>query len=334
VKRALALFASVAACGSGGHHTSRRVLMGNASSLRAHMIHSVGYGGLWFADAACTQEFPTARTIPEEELDAFARCVAGLHLVPAGREHKMRDFSIFEYAPGIEVDAQIAENPFTTELRWIGYAGSEHQIASLPSITPGALEGLREGGSVEVTSNVDGVAWFKLCLDRDGKVTGIHPYASTSPDAERALSVGLDAWTFRPFVAGGAATPACALIMRAHPADFGESFERQVPTAPLDPSRFAATYLKHLEGDPTIQPSDRLKTAIRQAGVTEVTGTFRYCIDENGDVDKVETFETTGIPSYDRQIIEALRTWRFAAPHADGKPVAACSLLSFVYHQG
>ncbi|HTJ45004.1 MAG TPA: hypothetical protein VL463_23010 [Kofleriaceae bacterium] len=332
MKRALALIV-VAACGSGDHHTSRRVIMDRASSLREHMIHSVGYGGLWFADPACTQEFPTARTIPEEELDVFARCVAGLHLVPSGRTSKMLDFSMFEYAPGIEVDAQIAEDSFTTQLRWIGYAGSEHQIASLPSITPTALESLRAGGDVEVASNVDGVAWFKLCLDRDGKVTGIHPYASTSPDAERALAVGLDAWKFRPFIAGGAATPACALIMRAHPADFGESFERQVPTAALDPSRFAATLLKRVEGNPTIQPNDRLKIAIQQAGVNVLTGSWRFCIDANGDVDKVETFETTGIPSYDRQIMDALQTWRYAAPVLDGKPQPACSLISFVYHQ-
>ncbi len=112
-----------------------RVAGADASTLRGFMHGAVSYGGLWFADPKCREQFIVPRTIGEDELDAFAGCVAGLHLTVSERSYHLYDFAIFSYPPGLEVEARISGGPHGTQLLWIGYEGSAGELATLPTVT-------------------------------------------------------------------------------------------------------------------------------------------------------------------------------------------------------
>lgn len=98
----------VVACGPGVRLEDTRVVgraalgdrANNAGELAAMMRDGVVNGGLLFEDPACAQQFGKMGDVPRDQVDAFARCVAGLHLKPSAREDELGDAVVMEYAPG------------------------------------------------------------------------------------------------------------------------------------------------------------------------------------------------------------------------------------------
>src|SRR4051812_21438244 len=78
----------VAACGPGLAARDTRDVgrdslasaAGDAKALRALFHDNVVDGGIWFDDAACAKEFGAGEEVPKDRLDAFAQCLAGLHM--------------------------------------------------------------------------------------------------------------------------------------------------------------------------------------------------------------------------------------------------------------
>lgn len=96
-----------------------------------------------------------------------------------------------------------------------------------------------------------------------------------------------------------------------------------VPIAVLGALRIA--------GEAQLQPGDADARAMRLAGAREVRGSFRFCIDARGAVDKVSALRGTGYPDYDARLQAGIRAWRYRPFLVDGQATAACSTVVFVF---
>ena len=166
-------------------------------------------------------------------------------------------------------------------------------------------------------------AWFKVCIDQEGSVTGVHPIAADTPATFDALTPTLRSWAFRPVVLGDQAMPACAWIEVAGPA----SVSNIIPVAPLDPD-ILAVLPKRVEGDPLRVPDDRGKRAIVKAGFYEMISTFWVCVDAGGKVTDVVVYASSGIPTLDLMYVGVIKSWRYQPE--DGP---SCGLITYDYVQ-
>jgi hypothetical protein len=353
--RAAAIAAVLAACGGGGatrvaasrDDVQQRLTTSHGPALASMLKPGLVYGGLWFEDAACQQQFITVGAIGADRIDVFGRCLETLHLTASGRHHPYADVIELEYAPGFEVEAQFDDRG---AISWIGYAGRHDLRDALPAITPEALEGLRISGSPSPAlddaaharlrgerSELDvraSYVWLKVCLDTDGKVTGAKPRLESSPIAADIFEAEVLRWQFHPFVAGGHALPVCALLYLAEHPD--ETASRELPV-PLPPDLGAVVVmpggLHRVSGEWELQPAEPEQIAIAKLGVHRIIGAFAFCIDEQGAVTKVMVVRSTGLANYDWRIENAMHTWRYQPFVVDGTPRGACSGVTFIYSQ-
>jgi len=63
----------------------------------------------------------------------------------------------------------------------------------------------------------------------------------------------------------------------------------------------------------------------------KVVGTVKVCIQTSGAIGSVTLLARTGYPEYDQQLVEAVRRWQYNPFTVNGRPVPACSAVSFVY---
>jgi hypothetical protein len=324
---------------------------GDASRIRALLVGSVANGGLWFGDPACAREFGNASVVDEKKFDRFASCLAGLHLRSSSRKAALVDTEMLAYGPGIEIEARVLDTTGGPVLLWIGFV----EPGNPPTIAPEALESVRIAGDpngpldpraapdIERDRNAPGAwdrhayAWIDVCLDKDGSVTGLRVREASSPFAAGAFAAAANQWRFRPFIVNGEGMAVCSLVLLAFPPPVaGESFS--VP--PLGTRRFDRPFLdgtimsvRRESGDVLIQPSRKVKSAISSAGLRTVVGAFSFCIDATGHVEDVVADRPTGIPSYDHDLIEGIKTWKYRPYLHQGKAIPVCTAATFVYSQ-
>jgi TonB family protein len=352
--RGLIAVALVAACGSAqtvrydptADHAPSVIATRDIGTMRAALRGPVLDGGLWFDDVVCRKQFAMPRTIPAQELDAFAGCLAGLGLLPSPRHHELPDVGLFTYAPGIEVEAWFAVGPRGAQLVSIGFAGNEGSTAWIPSVAVEALEPLRVVGDshpidADVRAELDAVSkgaseevfawgWYKLCVDREGNVIDVGVRDAWSRIAVGGFGRALHQWKFRPFVLGGQAMPVCSLVAATYPAQAPDKLPLGVP--PLEPSTVGLhASPQRVSGDPYVQPTNDLKRRI--ANGYELIANVRFCIDDQGNVDHADVYESTGLPDYDHRLVDAVKTWKYRPAFADGKPVRTCRDVTFMYTQ-
>ena len=68
-------------------------------------------------------------------------------------------------------------------------------------------------------------AWIKLCLDETGAITTARVTETTSHEIGEGFRGAMMAWTFKPFMLGDHAIPACAMLRLAYPAGQGPAVE-------------------------------------------------------------------------------------------------------------
>jgi len=71
----------------------------DVSAARALLQDSVTIGGLWFSDVDCMKQFAFPGSVQGSRLDALARCVTALDLVPSARTNALPDVAILTYGP-------------------------------------------------------------------------------------------------------------------------------------------------------------------------------------------------------------------------------------------
>jgi hypothetical protein len=329
------------ACGPGLKPVpiTRDVLVGDAPKLRRLMHDSVTNGGLAFDDPACAKDFGTPGEVTSGKLDAFAKCLAGLHLQPSERADTLPDAFVMQYEPGYEVQARVVQEQ-GGDLRFIGFASRSEGDLAVPTITHAALEKLRLAGATKVVLDEPGLTWFKICLDKSGAIVKLDPYETTSPAATKAFVAAIASWKFRPFVTRGAAIPVCSMVRLVHPAQTAGVETLPLPPPPSHskqrPLVLANSQLiegKRIAGKVSVFPDNVDKVEMYDAGLREITGTFRICIDEAGAVESVLPIRLTGLPRYDQKIMATMHDWRYAPYQIDGVPVPVCTQVIFVFRQ-
>lgn len=158
------------------------------------------------------------------------------------------------------------------------------------------------------------------------------------PDAEYRFR-------FAPGAHGTALVAAITLTIHEGPEDelggieggvLGGMIGRPPPPPPPPPPSSRNIPSKMLEGlriagDKVILPDENTKLAILDSGRERVIGAFKLCIDEAGRVSEVKAIRSTKVPSYDRTLLQAMRAWRYRPYRINGKALAVCTAVTFIY---
>src|SRR5207244_2307496 len=248
---------------------------------------------------------------------------ASLHMLPSVRKSPLADVVTMAYGPGIEIEARVVDEEAGPRLVWIGYESARDVPNTLPTIGADALENLRTAGERNGPIDIGAIdqlgidlnikddlafTWMKVCLDAEGKVTGIQPRETSSLTASRVFAAAAAAWQFRPFVAYGQRIPVCANVEMVYP-------PQMAPKEPIIPMPSAShsdasvivananLVRQRIRGDELIVPADGTKSLIERAHVRSLAGAFELCLDATGHVASVQPLQSTGIPQYDQELI-------------------------------
>jgi hypothetical protein len=170
-------------------------------------------------------------------------------------------------------------------------------------------------------------AWFKVCIDQEGSVTGVHPIAADTPATFDALTPALRSWQFHPVVLGDQAMPACAWIEIAGPASLPNDIPGLIPIAALDPDiHFGLP--KRVDGDALQAPNEKGKREVLKGGFYEMIPTFWVCADADGKVTKAVVYASSGMPALDRMYVGVIKGWRYQREDAP-----SCGWITYIYVQ-
>jgi hypothetical protein len=318
------------------------------AGIRAMLRESVTIGGLWFDDTSCMKQFAAAGEIRGPRLDELARCLTTLQLTTSTRSDALPDVVLMTYRPGIELEARFVDGEDGPWLAWIGYVARRDLQDALPTVSPAALEPLRVAGDAKAPLAGPGAfddlemskyayAWLKICIDGAGTITGAHVREASSPRAARTFSAAIQTWQFRPFVLGTQPTPVCSMVRMTYPADRAPAKEMlplPVPDNPgpvlnVPPIRLG----ERTAGRTAIPPDDMDKLRVQQSRVRTLIAALHYCIDETGRVSRVTLIRSSGLPGYDRKLVNEAKAWAFKPFLDEGKPIPVCSSTHFIYTQ-
>jgi hypothetical protein len=90
---------------------------------------------------------------------------------------------------------------------------------------------------------------------------------------------------------------------------------------------------KRIAGETMLAPDDQTKTDIQRSRIRRITGSFRLCLDKTGHPEQILPIRSTGFPAYDRELILGMQRWAYAPFLDDGKPMAVCTGITFIYSQ-
>jgi hypothetical protein len=275
------------------------------ATLRKFVHQPFDYGGLWFPTPACQRVFPVGRRI-------------------GGR------------------------------IKWIGFEGRRAHNDGIPTVTPASLDArLVTGERVPTTTPETNAAldaqmaelhkhalyvWFKFCVDAEGNVTSVRARDTESPLLVKAYTPTLQAWKFQPFKLGTQASPVCALQEFLYPKGAYVKRAEELPLPDAMGNDDALLHVSHeithrIAGSPAIQPDPAEKQRLAEAGQTHVEGAVEFCIDEQGSVFQTMLVEPTGLPNYDKKIVDSVKTWRYQPVLIAGVATRVCTGLTLVYQQ-
>jgi TonB family protein len=104
----------------------------------------------------------------------------------------------------------------------------------------------------------------------------------------------------------------------------------KVPQVTID--RVPEVALGHrISGDAQIHPPDIVGTMMKRDGKSQTRGTFKMCLDTDGNIASVSTLRTTGYDAYDERLTSGIRTWRYEPYRVNGQAHAVCTVVTFVY---
>jgi hypothetical protein len=142
----------------------------------------------------------------------------------------------------------------------------------------------------------------------------------------------------------GSASPAPATAAAPPRVDCDQVMSRGLARA-VDPTLSENTFTPSTE---VIAPGDRVENAKRIAGNAFIkpprnvqahlrrgqwVTSFKLCLDEQGVVTSLDLTQTSGLFGWEHRICEEARDWRYTPFRLNGKAMAACTLVTFVYTQ-
>jgi hypothetical protein len=156
-------------------------------------------------------------------------------------------------------------------------------------------------------------------IDRDEKHT-----ATTSTDGQGSGGTGSGAGAGSgsdPDGTGSCTTPPCG---DARPS---------VQAPPPKPVFVPPAVIKGMRifGETQIVPPATVKTAILRGGGKRVVAVFRVCVGQRGEISSIDVQKPSGYPAYDAVLVDGLQRWRYKAYEVNGRPVAVCGVVTFIY---
>jgi hypothetical protein len=84
-------------------------------------------------------------------------------------------------------------------------------------------------------------------------------------------------------------------------------------------------------GSRTIVPDPSTRLEIARSGKVRVEGTYKICLDAQGEVFSVSQVKSTGFPDYDGKIASEMRQWTYKPYVLDGRVAPICAAVSVGY---
>jgi TonB family protein len=80
-----------------------------------------------------------------------------------------------------------------------------------------------------------------------------------------------------------------------------------------------------------VVPDARTRALMSSNGAKTIVGSFKFCVNESGDLTAVDTMQPTGYREYDEEILNAIDAWRYEPYRVLDRPVPVCTAVTFVY---
>ena len=337
----------------------------SAAKIEAVLADPVRVGPLLFHDAACKTKFATAVTVTGADRHAAAECLASYDVSRNGR----MPLVWYDHRSG-SVFAVTASNHKVTA---IGPVDPRDREAALPTFAPqfaviaqpfkasDKLRATLDKLPHPMTTRVD----VKSCRAGKAPIASrvVHGSGIAAFDAEAAayvahLEIDASVFTFD----GQPVTNACLVWSLGHaptvkdlvqpvhvekqqPGDDDEGVEGGVeggmppppppPPPPAPPRNVSPATLEayRIAGSREIPPDLATKKEITADKKAKVIGSFKLCVDREGNVSLVSLLKSTGYPDYDTKLAAELHRWRYKAYEIDGKPTPVCTAVTFIYSQ-
>jgi len=90
---------------------------------------------------------------------------------------------------------------------------------------------------------------------------------------------------------------------------------------------------QRISGDKNIVPDDVTKTEIQRSGKEKLVGSYKLCLNADGEIATINQLKSTGFSAYDSKIQREMRTWRYRPYMVNGKAVPVCTAVTFIYSQ-
>lgn len=107
------------------------------------------------------------------------------------------------------------------------------------------------------------------------------------------------------------------------------------PPPPAPPQNVPPTLLEgqRIAGDKLIVPDEETKKQITKSGKDKVIGSYKLCVDVQGNVTHVNMLKATAFEAYDVKIMRTMRTWKYRPYLVNGQAKPVCTAVTFIYSQ-
>ena len=82
-----------------------------------------------------------------------------------------------------------------------------------------------------------------------------------------------------------------------------------------------------------ILPDEETKKEITKSGKDKIIGSFKLCVDPQGNVTHVKMLKATTFEAYDVKLLRTMRTWKYRPYLVNGQAVPVCTAVTFIYAQ-
>jgi TonB family protein len=218
-----------------------------------------------------------------------------------------------------------------------GHTYAHKELASQPSLLSRLVARAFElaGGACEAR-DIDACLFRGLMLEKLDKLD------SAKEHYARGCRIYLEAASTMPYADAVRGQP-CRRASELAVAPPAESIER-TESSDLRIERTESSDLPHvvreiaiearrISGKRTVMPSAPVRVTMQRLGRSRLDAVVLMCLSSSGLVDILRIVESSEFASYDRQLLETMRTWRYSPYVLDGTAKRVCTRITFVYKQ-
>lgn len=86
-----------------------------------------------------------------------------------------------------------------------------------------------------------------------------------------------------------------------------------------------------LSGNTHIEAPESVRVDMIHAGLRQLVGAFKLCLDARGRVSHMSVIDTTDYPAYDAKLMSEMKRWRYVPYEIGGQAVPVCTAITVVY---